>query len=93
MKSPEPKAVLVVLMLKIAAYFLIGLGVVLMVFGAVQHSYVRAVAPVLFCGWAATVGLFCTVLGCAFVLPGIVMAVWLRFVEKSWSGEMRINAH
>lgn len=82
MKPPESKAILILLMLKIAAYFLIGFGVVLVLLGALQHFYLRTAAHVLFPGRATAVGLLCMALGGAFIVCGIIMAVWLRAKEK-----------
>lgn len=84
MKPPESKDVLILLILKIAAWFLIVFGVVLVLLGALQHFYLRITAPVLFPGRATTVGLFCMALGGLFSVIGIIMAVWLRFKEKRW---------
>lgn len=75
MKPPEPKTVFILLIHRIAAYFLMVFGIVLVLLGALQHFYLRTAAPVLFPGRTTTVGLFCMALGCAFFIFGIIMAV------------------
>jgi len=92
MKKLGPKAVLILLLLRIAAYFLIGFGVVLVLLGAVQHFYLRTAAPVLFPGHTTTVGLICMALGGLFFIGGVIMAVWLRFVEKRWTPSTKAKA-